>query len=216
MKPILGTTSGWARCNALVQRAAVIVTLLFGLATARAQTTNFTGDFAPAYWTNSPPGGLGSVSFVNGNTELELIGANDPASETTSTDGIKYNGYLGGGLTVGGTIQFDYQYTSLADGNASAEFSTSVSSSPSDLGNGVAIGTLTPFPPIQLPQGATFGFLLYTDTDPGKGAASLVITGFQFTPDVPEPSTGALVAGMLVCLGAADWRRCRRQASERR
>jgi hypothetical protein len=214
MQPILDTRSKWQRLNALGQRGVVILTLFLGLGVARADTTNFTGDFAAAFWTNSPSG-FGSVSFANANTELELIGANNPPSETKSLDGIIYNGYLGGGLAVGGTVQFDYQYTSLDDGNAWAEFSTSLSSTPFYLGNGQASGAVTFFPPLQLPQGATFSFLLYTDTDLDKGAASLVITDFQFHPDIPEPSTGALVAGMLVSLGAARWRRCRRQGFER-
>ena len=64
-------------------------------------------------------------------------------------------------------------------------------------------------------SGTAFSFYL-TTTFPagvsGKLSAALVITDFQFH-DVPEPSTGVLVAGVLISLGAVRWRRCRRRMS---
>jgi hypothetical protein len=214
MKTILDGTSGRGRVKPRGQTAGVILVLLLGLGAARADTMGFTGDFTNAFWTISTQSG--TVSFANANTELDIVGDNDPPVETKSLEGISYNGPLPGGLAVGGTVQFDYQYTSLDDGNAYAEFSTSVSGTPIYLGNGVATGGVTFFSPIELPQGATFGFLLYTDTDPGKGAASLVITSFQFVPDVPEPTTGVLLGSALISLGAARGWRSRRRASGQR
>ena len=67
--------------------------------------------------------------------------------------------------------------------------------------------------------GTTFSFYLTTSFPPGvsdKLSATLTITGFQFHPDIPAPSTGVLVAGMLVSLGAARWWRSRRRASVQR
>ena len=206
MKPILGTTSGWTRCNALGLRVAVIVTLLFGLVMARADAADFTGFFDPTNW--SQISGSGIYFFTNSDTELKIVGPNTPPSGG-SLDGIQYNGYLNGGLVVGGTVQFDYQYLSPDDSSAYAQFGTSVGNS-TNIGPGGVGGPFTgTFTSQLLPQGATFDFLLYSDTlSPDKSPASLIITDFQFH-DLPEPSTGALVAGMLVCLGAARWRRAR-------
>ncbi len=68
--------------------------------------------------------------------------------------------------------------------------------------------------PLLSPGITNLTILLITDTLADKFSGTLIITDFQFQ-DVPEPSTGALVAGMFVCLGAARWRHCRRQGSGR-
>jgi hypothetical protein len=126
-----------------------------------------------------------------------------------------FNGHLGGGLAVGGTVQFicDYAPEAITSGDAEFRWLEPGNDSPSVQ----VLGTyLTPvsgqlFTISSLPAGTIFGFYLSTDTSAGKVSATLTITGFQFL-DVPEPSTGALVAGMLVFLGAARWRRARIQA----
>jgi hypothetical protein len=218
MKPILGTTSGWARRDAVRQRAAAILILCVAWAAAGADTMDFMGVFAPSNWSSSL--GSGVVYFTNSNTELALAGPNStPPGSGTSIEGITYNGPLGGGLVVGGTLQFHWEYQNYGA-------TTSPSGGELDLippGGGETIrvplgeegvsagGDVSTF----LLPGTTFTFYLTTTFPPGisdKLSADLHITQFQFH-DVPEPSTGALVAGMLICLGTARWHNWRRPLS---
>jgi len=192
----------------------VIFTLLLGLGVARADTTDFTGDFAAAFWTNQVQ--FGSIYFSNGVAELVLAGPGTPPPGGTSADGILYNGPLSGGLAVGGTVQFQWAYnagdaTAQAEiavtppGGSSTQYYFNADTDPGVVENGSFTNTL--------PAGATFEILLTTTpAAAGKPSATLFITGFQFL-DIPEPSTGALLASMLTCLGAARWRRSRRRAS---
>ena len=177
---------------------------------ARADTTDFMGVFDPTNWSHFS--GSGSYNFNTPNTELTIVGPSTPPSGG-SLDGIRYNGYLGGGLAVGGTVQFNWQYLSPDDPNAHADFGTSVGNS-SPLGPGGAGGPFNDtFTSQLLPQGATFSFLLYTDNpSPAKSPASLLITNFKFI-EVPEPSMGALLGSMLISLSTVRWWRCRRRAS---
>lgn len=206
----------WVR--ALGQRGAVLVTLFLGLGAAQADTTNFIGDFQEAFWTKQPQ--FGSVYFTNSDTELVVAGPNAPAAETTSFDGVLYNGNttppLSGGLAVGGTVQFHYDYnggTTLSTSEADFAY-TPPGGSPSQLliaqgGAGVATSGLFTVP--SLLAGTTFEILLGSDTTAGKLSASLIVTDFEFHPDIPEPSAGALLASALISLGVARWRGSRRQ-----
>jgi hypothetical protein len=212
MKPVFDTSARWQRVRALGHRGVVILTLFFSLAEVRADTTGFMDAFAPTNW--SQISGSGGYNFTNSDAELIIVGPNAPPSGG-SFDGIQYNGHLSGGLTVGGTVQFDWQYESPDDPKAYAQFGTSVGSSTSIGPGGVGGPFNGTFTSQLLPQGATFTFLLFTDNpSPDKSPASLVITDFQFH-DIPEPSAGVLVAGMLVTLGAARWRHARIQARGR-
>jgi hypothetical protein len=222
MEPILDKTSGRGKRQFRGQTAGVILTLLLGLGVARA---DFSGDFGQAFWTNSPPG-LGSVFFTNSSTELVLAGPNQPASKTTSTDPITYNGPLGGGLRVNGTVQFRYTYNSgdalsqtvaefswLPPGGGGGDWVHQV------LGNGGPGASVTDalfITPSPLIAGTTFAFSLFTDTLPpaGKPSALLVVNNFVFF-EVPEPVTGTLLANGLVALGLISWWRSRRRAASR-
>jgi hypothetical protein len=183
-----------------------MLALYLSLGIARADTTDFTGDFAPAFWTNYPPG-FGSVYFTNSNTELVLSGANQPSTTTSSTDPIYY-GLSSGGLSTGGTIQFTWQYDSPDGLDDSASFAYTGDNNPVILaqGTGATNGTFS----IQLSQGDDFAFLLDTETPAGKPAGTLIITSFSFQANVPEPSTEALLASALIFLGYLRWRRAPR------
>jgi hypothetical protein len=218
MKPILGKTSRRERAKALGRGAMVILTLLSGLGVARADTTGFTNDFAAAFWSSEVQ--FGTTYFTNGNTELVVAGPTTPPPGGTSYDGILYNGPLSGGLAVGGTVQFHWAYNA---GDATAE--AAIAWTPPDSGSPVQYQFNADTDPgvivsgvfsTNLLAGTTFEFLLTTTpAGPDKPSATLTISGFQFL-DVPEPSTGAFLAGMLTCLGAVRWRRSRRPASSRR
>ena len=216
MQTLLGNTTGRTGVKVLGQRGALILALLLGLSSVQAgTTTDFTGDFAAAFWTNSPAG-LGSVYFTNSSAELVLAGPTQPAARASSIDPITYNGPLGGGLAVGGTVQFNWAYNSGdALSTSEADFAyagpggtTPVLTMLAQGGPGV-IQSGSFLSPALLP-GETFQFLLTTDTLAGKLSGTLVITDFQFHADIPEPATGALLAGMLTCLGVARRRSGRR------
>jgi hypothetical protein len=209
MKPVFDSSARCHRVRALGHRGIVILILFFGVAVVRADTTGFMDVFAPTNW--SQISGSGTYDFTNSDSEIIIRGPNPPPSGG-SFDSIQFNGHLGDGLTAAGTVQFDWQYDSPDDPGAFAQFGTSVGNS-ANIGPGGVGGPFSgTFTSQVLPQGATFSFLLFTDTpSPDKSAASLVITDFQFH-DIPEPSAGVLVAGMLGSLGVARWRRARIQA----
>ena len=203
MEAILDQTIGRGEVRLRRQAAGVILTLLLGLSVARA---DFTGDFAAAFWTNAPSGS-GSVAFSNSFTELVLQGpapaTGSPGVIQSSLDGILYNGPLPGGLKVGGTVQFDWNYYSPGDASDDeADFlywAPGGSTNLTQLGFGPSAGTVGNLPPIHLPEGSAFQFVLFTSTYPGKDAGSLVITGFQFNPDVAPRLTAATVSnGVMV------------------
>ena len=109
MEPILDRTSARGRLVPRGHTAGVILTLLLGLGVAGADTSGFMEAFAPTNW--SPTLGSGSVYFTNSATELDLVGPTaTPPGGGSSIDGILYNGPLGGGLVVGGTMQFHWEY----------------------------------------------------------------------------------------------------------
>jgi hypothetical protein len=218
MEPILDTTSGWARCSTLGKRAAVILALFIGLATVQADTMGFMDAFAPANWNPTIFGG-GSAYFTNSDTELDLVGPTaTPTGGGSSIDGMLYNGPLSGGLVVGGTMQFHWEYVNYGD---------TVSPSGGEIdwtppGGGGTMQALLGQEGISesgnfstnLVAGTPFSFNLTATFPAGvtnKLSATLIITGFQFH-DVPEPSTGTLLASMLAFLGAARGRRARIQA----
>lgn len=208
--------------RALRQGGALLLGLLLGLSAAQADsTTNFTGDFAPGFWTNSPVG-LGSVYFTNADTELVLSGPNSPSAETVSIDPFTYEGPAGGGLALGGTVEFDWAYnsgdalsTSEADfawiilGEMSPTQIVLASGGPGMTGSGT-------FTTPELPAGTTFQFLVTTDTPAGKPSATLIVSDFRFHPSIPEPSTGALLASAMIALAATRrWRNPQPAARQR-
>jgi len=169
---------------------------------ARADTTNFTGDFAAAFWTAQPQ--AGSIFFTNANTELVVAGPNKPASETTSVDPITYNGPVSSGLVTDGTVEFDWEYTSPFGLNDAAYFAyTPFGGNPVQilLAQGGGVDITNSFS-IQLSQGTTFQFVLFTDTPANKVGGALMITDFQFHANVPEPSSIALLACGLIAFTA--------------
>ena len=219
MEPILDRTSGRGQVTPRGQTAGIFLTLLLGLGVARADTAGFTNDFAEAFWSKQPQ--FGSVNFSNSDTALVLAGPNAPVAETTSFDGILYNGPLPGGLAVGGTVQFHWDYnggTTLSTSEADFAWAWPGGGAPiqnvlAQGGAGVVNSGLFTTP--SLVAGTTFEFLLSSDTTPGKLSAALVITDFQFHPNIPEPTTGVLLGGLLISLGAARGWRGGRQTSGR-
>jgi hypothetical protein len=217
MEPVLDRTSGWGKAKPRGQTAGILITLLLGLGVARADTAGFTNDFAEAFWSKQPQ--FGSVNFSNSDTALVLAGPNAPVAETTSFDGILYNGPLPGGLAVGGTVQFHWDYnggTTLSTSEADFGWSSPGGGGPiqnvlAQGGVGVITSGLFTTPP--LVAGTTFEFLLGSGTTPGKLSAALVISDFQFHPDIPEPTTGVLLGSLLISLGAARGWRGGRQTS---
>jgi hypothetical protein len=211
---------GPGKLKARGQTAGVILTLLLGLGAAQADTSGFMDAFAPAAWTNDIQ--AGSVSFTNANTELALVGPNATTPPTsTSLDGIRYVGSLGQGLAVGGTVEFHYTYNAgdaLSQSDAEFTWQSPGGGSGDQVlisgGPGVSITNAFFVTSSPLIAGTIFEISLFTDTPPpaGKPSALLLVTGFVFR-DVPEPSTGALLASALISLGAARGWRCRRRAS---
>ena len=214
MKPIFDARSKWQRVRALGQRGFVILLFFVSLGVAQADTTNFVGDFSPALWT--PQADHGSVFFTSGDEALVLTGPNQPTSDVPqSFDGILYNGPSPGGLRVGGTVEFHWEYNPGAVNSAAADIAwtppggANPIQSPLLLNGGLGFesGDFS----TNLLAGTTFEFLLTTDTLAGKLSGTLTITDFQFH-DIPEPSTGALLASVLISLCVARWRRGQRQA----
>ena len=208
MKPVFDTRSKWQWAKAAGQCRVGIFALFLGLGVAQAaDTTNFVGDFAAGVPLWLPQPQHGNVSFANADTELVLTGPNQPSSNVTnSLDGILYNGPLSGGLRVGGTVEFHWDYNPGAVNNAEADFTWlppgggSPIQSPlvSDGGLGVESGFFS----TDLVAGTTFEFSLTTTTLLGKDSGTLIITDFQFH-EVPEPSMGAIFAGGVILLCAA-------------
>jgi hypothetical protein len=210
MKPVFDPRSKRHWIKATGQCGAGIFALFLGLGAAQAGSTNFVGEFAPPLWTLQS--GQGSVFFTNGNTELVLTGPNQPPAEVNpSLDGITYNGPLPGGLRVGGTVEFHWDYNPGAVNSASVDFAWTPPGGGSsvdvplisDGGLGIESGDFS----TNLAAGTVFEFLLTTDTLADKLSGTLVISDFQFHADVPEPSSRVLLAVALLCFGAARWRR---------
>jgi hypothetical protein len=216
MQPMLGRHSGLEQGKALGRPGLLLLALLCGVSAARADTTNFVGDFREAFWT--PEAQFGSVGFSNSDTALVLAGPNSPTAEKTSLDAILYSGPLplGGGLAVGGTVQFNWAYDSGdALSTSEADFAWAPPGGGSPLVNVLAQGgpgviTNGFFSTPTLLAGTQFQFLLGTDTLANKLSGTLVITDFQFHEVVPEPATGVLLWSALLCLGLSRWRRFRR------
>jgi hypothetical protein len=214
MKPIFDTNSKWQRVRGFGRWGLALLSLILGLGISRADTTNFVGDFGPALWTILPD--HGNVYFTNGFTELVLTGPNGPTSNVPlSMDGILYNGPLAGGLRVGGTVEFHWEYYPGAVNSASADIAwTPPVGTPIQnplLVNG-GLGFESGDFSTNLIAGTTFEFLLITDTTADKLSGTLVITDFQFH-DIPEPSSGALLVSAVISLCAVRWRRGQRQPS---
>jgi hypothetical protein len=216
MKPIFDTRSEWQWVRVFGQKGLVILSLLLGLCVVQADTTNFVGDFGPALWTMQT--NYGSVFFTSEDQTLVLTGPNQPTSDIPqSFDGILYNGPSPGGLRVGGTVEFHWEYNPGAVSSAAADIAWTPPGGADPIqsplllngGQGSESGDFS----ANLLAGTTFQFLLTTDTSAGKLSGTLVITEFQFHQDVPEPSTAALLASAVISLCVARWRHGRRQAS---
>ncbi len=177
---------------------------------AWAATYNFSGDFAPSYWTRQIE--LGSASFQNTNTELHLLGPTGlVVPNTSSADAIAYSGPGSGGLPQAGLLSFHWTFNSGDALSAQADFSWLSGGSPltQTLKSGgpgtIAEGNLS----MSLDQGATFGFLLTTlNPDGKKTPAEFVVSQFAFEP-IPEPTvlTSLALAGALWVLGHRKLRR---------
>jgi hypothetical protein len=203
------------RVKALWSDSILAAVALLGLASAVADTTNFTGEFAPSWWAATPQ--YGAIYFTNSNSELVLAGPSQPASDTSSVEPIGYNGPLPGGLTVGGTVEFDWQYNSPYGLNDAAYFAwTPQGGSSSQVLLAQGAGATNSIFSIQLDQGATFQFVLLTDVPANKFPGSLAVTNFQFHANVPEPSSTALFGGAMVLLGSVRWWRSRRSVLRQR
>jgi hypothetical protein len=209
MKPTHNWLSRWQRVKAFGSKSVATLAVLWSFGVAGADTMNFTGDFAPSSWTATPQ--YGSIYFTNSNSELVLSGPSQPASDTSSAEPISYDGPVPSGLAVGGTVEFDWQYNSPYGLNDAAYFAWTPaggSSTPVLLAQGA--GATNSIYSIQLDQGATFGFLLLTETPANKFPGTLQVTNFQFHANVPEPSSAALLTGFLTCLfSVRRWRRQR-------
>lgn len=201
-----------AQARALGQQAVLLLILLWGVRAATADTTNFVGDFDESFWAAAV--GAGSATFSDTNT-LVLAGPNAPTVETSSLDAMRYEGQLQGGLLVGGTVQFNWAYNS---GDALSTSEAEIAWTPSG-GSPVQIALAQGGPGVitngfymtpVLAAGTTFEFALGTDTLADKLSGTLVITGFVFQEEVPEPSAGLLLGTALMCLGLARWRRLQR------
>lgn len=225
MQLLFDRASGWQRVKAAGQQGFLLATLLFGLSAARADTTNFVGDFREAFWTNSPQGS-GIVSITPAGTELVLAGPNAATAPSGSLDGLLYNGPLQGGLVVGGTVEFHYAYN---PGDAGSPSDANFRWLPPGGGAGdwlqaplgqVTGGIITDgfyVTPSPLAAGTTFMFSLATDTPVpplGKPSTLLVVTDFVFR-EVPEPATATLLVNGLLLLGGATWWRSRRRTASR-
>ena len=189
----------------------ITLSLYASLAFAQADINGFTGDFATNYWTATPD--AGAIYFTNGNSELVLSGPHEPSTPTSSIDPITYNGPLPGGLAVGGTVEFSWQYNSpgySSDDQCSFAW-TPAGGSSSQVILAQGPGATNNLFSIQLSAGTTFEFVLFSDTPANKSPASLSITNFQFHGVVPEPSTGTLFSGLAVAMTAVSvWRSRRR------
>lgn len=177
--------------------AAGLAALSFS-AVAYADTTNFTGDFQAAFWEAQPM--AGAVFFTNANSELVVAGPDKPVELVSSIDAVAYNGPTSSGLVMDGTLAFDWEYDSPYGLSDAAYFSiTPPIGEPVQIllaqGGGVNI---TNHFSIELTQGTTFNFTLFSYTPPNKDGSSLTINNFTFQPSVPEPSTSALFVGALV------------------
>jgi hypothetical protein len=217
MKPTSDIRSTRLLARAPRLRELFTLCFLLGLTAARADTTNFTDQFGEAFWNMQPQ--HGSVFFTNDDTELVIVGPNLPTNAIPqSLDGIVYNETLGGGFVVGGTVSFHWQYTSgdaLSDSAGEVAWTPPGGTSIQDfLGQGGPGVTLSGnFTDTFISSGTTnFTFLLTTDTVANKLSGTLIITDFQFH-NVPEPSTGALLATAALSLTAVRWRQARRRAS---
>ena len=214
MQLMLGRHSGLEQGKALGRPGLLLLALLCGVSAARADTTNFVGDFREAFWT--PEAQSGSVGFSNSDTALVLAGPNSPTAEKTSLDAILYSGALGEGLAVGGTVQFNWAYDSGdALSTSEADFAWAPPGGGSPVVNVLAQGgpgviTNGFFSTPTLLAGTQFQFLLGTDTLANKLSGTLVITDFKFYAEVPEPSAGVLLGSALLGLGLSRWRRFRR------
>ena len=210
MQPILGSDCTRQHVKAIGLLPAVFLACLLGASPVLADTTNFLGDFGEAFWSKQPQ--FGTVGFSNSDTEVVLAGPKAPATETLSFEGVTYNGPLAGGLAVGGTVQFAWSYTS---GDALSSSEADFAWTPPGGGDPVPILLAQGGPGVAtngvvttsvLAAGTTLQFLLGTDTLANKLSGTLVISDFQFHPDIPEPSTGALFAGALMAFGVARLR----------
>jgi hypothetical protein len=219
----LEDNQGWNRARRW-RPGLLLLALLCGMSAARADTTNFVGDFREAFWTNSPQG-AGSAAINASGTELVLAGPDAATAPSGSLDGMLYNN-LGQGLLVGGTVEFTYSYD---PGDAGSPSDANFRWLPPGGGAGdwlqkplgqVIDGVITNgfyVTPSPLVAGTIFMFSLSTDTPVppfGKPSTQLVVTDFVFR-DVPEPGTAALLANGLLSFGAVSWWRSRRRASSR-
>jgi hypothetical protein len=219
MKPIFDARSEWQRLRDLGQRGLAVLALFMGLGVAQADTTNFTGDFGPEFWSLSPGSGLGTVYFTNGFTELVLVSPTNAPQGTESLDGILYNSPLQGELRVGGTVSFHWEFSAgdVQTGGAAFGWLPPSEGSPTNLAI-ISVPGITNggnySSPLLSPGTTNLSFLLDTTfVGSDKALATLVVSDFQFHEQVPEPSTVALLAGGLISFVAARWRRGRGRAS---
>lgn len=188
-----GPPRGRKLIDTMLKKTLALITVLSALAaTANAQ---FTGAFAPEYWTLTTNGGTGSVDTTGAPSQIILTGSDTSPEGFT---GPAKNTDFSILFTSDATVSFDWDYLSDDTGayydqfgyrlNGSFVKLTTDSGSAFDFGNEIQNGSLIN---LAVNAGDTFGFYIDAISD-ASGPAHVTISNFSA---VPEPSTYAAFLG---------------------